>query len=81
MSDRLRPLDGVRGIAALIIACFLHWHDNINPNFVLLRFWNGYLDGRILVEFFFLISGLTFTAFYSPRRLNVLAVSSSFVTE
>ena len=62
MSDRLRPLDGVRGIAALIIACFLHWHDNINPNFVLLRFWNGYLDGRILVEFFFLISGLTFTA-------------------
>ena len=25
MSDRLRPLDGVRGIAALIIACFLHW--------------------------------------------------------
>ena len=53
MSDRLRPLDGVRGIAALIIACFLHWHDNINPNFVLLRFWNGYLDGRIWLNFSF----------------------------
>lgn len=79
MSDRLRPLDGVRGIAALIIACFLHWHDNINPNFVLLRFWNGYLDGRILVEFFFLISGLTFTAFYMKRIANSEVSFSDFI--
>ena len=79
MSDRLRPLDGVRGIAALIIACFLHWHDNINPHFVLLRFWNGYLDGRILVEFFFLISGLTFTAFYMKRIANSEVSFSDFI--
>ena len=79
MSDRLSPLDGVIVIAALIIACFLHWHDNINPNFVLLRFWNGYLDGRILVEFFFLICGLTFTAFYMKRISNSEVSFSDFI--
>ena len=68
ISERLRPLDGVRGLAAIVIAFFLHWHDNMNRDFTLLSY--GYLDGRVFVELFFMISGLTFTAFYMKRIAN-----------
>lgn len=41
---------GVRGLAAIVIAFFLHWHDNMNRDFTLLSY--GYLDGRVFVELF-----------------------------
>lgn len=33
ISERLRPLDALRGLSAIVIACFLHWHDNMNNEF------------------------------------------------
>ena len=77
ISERLRPLDGVRGLAAIVIAFFLHWHDNMNRDFTLLSY--GYLDGRVFVELFFMISGLTFTAFFMKRIANGSVSFSEFI--
>ena len=64
ISERLRPLDGVRGLAAIVIAFFLHWHDNMNRDFTLLSY--GYLDGRVFVELFFMI--------YSGDKIEIDAI-------
>lgn len=77
ISERLRPLDALRGVAAIEIACILHWHDNMSPEFPWFKY--GLLDGKVLVDLFFMISGLTFTAFYTKRIANNEVSISEFV--
>ena len=77
ISDRLRPLDALRGFGALIIAFILHWHDNMNHDFSLFHWGIEY--GGMLVELFFILSGLTFTAFYMKRIANKEVTISEFM--
>ena len=65
VNDRFRAVDGLRGIAALLVV-FLHveWPSHIAST-TFIR--NGYLA----VDLFFILSGLVITANYGTRIVSV----------
>jgi peptidoglycan/LPS O-acetylase OafA/YrhL len=69
ISKKLEPLDGLRGIGALIIALLFHYEKFIPvqqmPLYRIVK-W-PFINGWILVELFFIISGLIFTCFYGKK--------------
>ena len=80
----LDSLNGLRGIAALIIVLF-HYnkltgtaHSDVNfPFFRILKI--GYTQGGWLVELFFMISGICFYAFYAKKFLDKKVTIGEFL--
>lgn len=58
MTDRLRGLDGLRGVAALIVVA-LHVAECMR--------WPGLAHGYLMVDLFFLLSGFVLSAGYGER--------------
>lgn len=64
IKERLRGLDFLRGISAIVIACFFHYEyfGVNNANLPLYPLFHNFYDfGSACVELFFLISGVVFT--------------------
>ena len=70
--DRLRPLDTLRGIAALIVALFTHYHhfdhDMGNEALPLYNVFSIFYDnGWNMVDLFFVLSGVVFSYVYAKK--------------
>lgn len=74
---RVRVLDTLRGLAALCVALFCHYRHfsyplsvkviPSSPFFNFQPFHWLYVDGWLLVDFFFVLSGFIFSAFYLEK--------------
>lgn len=73
-TERLHFLDLFKFVAAICIACMLHYHDHLLPSYSLefpfadhkfFCYWTTH--GWIFVEMFFMISGLLFYQVYLPK--------------
>lgn len=73
ISQYLRPLDALRGIAAIGIALFFHYQHFL-PDMTQVPFYKIIpiliQGGWVLVELFFLLSGMSFMIFYRERIEN-----------
>jgi len=69
LKEFLKPLNGIRGIGAVVIAYFYHYNHFVSTKEHPLYKIFSYLckDGFMAVELFFFLSGITFLALYSAR--------------
>lgn len=72
LMDRLRPLDTLRGIAALIVALFTHYrhfdHGMSDDAFPLYNVFSIFYDnGWNMVDLFFVLSGVVFSYVYGKK--------------
>lgn len=69
-NDILEPLNGIKGIGAVIIAFFFHYGNflsvDLSPLYCTLT-RNLCENGWLMVELFFMLSGIVFTLLYYPQ--------------
>jgi peptidoglycan/LPS O-acetylase OafA/YrhL len=73
---RLRALDGIRGIAAIIIAFFWHYKAFFETDkpFYIIGYW-AYNYGWMMVDLFFILSGFVFYYVYADQiKANKLGI-------
>lgn len=87
---RFSALDGIRGIAAVVIACFYHYNHYMQPTSPLAGAFsnasmshfisNIYRFGYLGVEIFFVISGFVmYNTYYDKIRNKLITFQSYFV--
>lgn len=83
----MRPLDGMRGIGACVIAFFFHYIHFLSDSNGLLVYSNHPLYflfpnlveyGWLAVELFLLLSGMTFATFYETRIHDKIVTGKQF---
>ena len=84
MEDRkyFYALDGLRGIAAFIIAFIWHYRWNFNPQNGLpfeKLFWPFYQYGEGVVELFFMISGFTMAYCYTDKIFSKAITFKNYI--
>lgn len=85
MKTRLVPLDSVRGLAAIGVACFWHYQHYIGAGFIPENapfysiFFSLYRGGWVLVDLFFVLSGFIFSVVYKEKILTKLISVKEYV--
>lgn len=72
ISDKIRPLDALRGLGAVGIGIFFHYRNLVELSEVPFYkvFYFLYMHGFVLVEFFFILSGIVFSFFYYDKIMK-----------
>ncbi len=69
-SNRIESIDGLRGVAAVVIAFFWHYNHFTGYPPLLMVFYPLYYYGEAMTELFFLISGFTIALVYQDRIIR-----------